>query len=126
MLHMVVIVVGSLMLNFTCFFSSGGTKNYKKSHVTPSIYDDPAPSTSQSQHLIAQASDAELLENILDEVDSSDDASIKKSGSDEDEYLISGSGPNTSWSPLNKAFSWYQKLADIEISTLGFSKISTS
>ena len=99
MFHMVVIVVASLLLNFnfTCFFSSGGRKNSKKSRVTLSIYDDPAPSTSQSQPLIAQASDAELLENILDEVDSSDDASIEKFGSDKDEFLILGSGPNTSW-----------------------------
>ena len=115
MFHKVVIVVASLMLNFTCFFSSGGTKNSKKSLVTPSIYDDPAPLTSQSQPLIAQASDAELFENILDEVDLSDDASIEKSGSDEDEFLILSSGPNTSWPPPKKAFSWYQKVADIEI-----------
>ena len=73
------------------------------------------PPTSHDDHCSAQVSNAELLENILDEdFDIEGDELDDKSESGED-FLVRGSRPNVTWHPPKKAFSWFRKIADIDL-----------
>ena len=82
-----------------------------------SLYDSPVPSTSRDDHCSpAQVSDAELLENILDEDFDIEGVELDdKSESGERNFLVCDLGPNVTWHPPKNAFSWFPKIADIDL-----------
>lgn len=77
--------------------------------------DSPMPSASGSKNPeMTEMSDAGILEQLLEEENDFNDYEEEEEG-DITEYRVLGSDPEPSWVPPKSSFSWFKKIADIEL-----------